>query len=62
MIWGEEDFALGKELTVGTERFAEDFELHYLPGVGHFVQQEAPERVNELLRAHLERAGSRADG
>ena len=62
MIWGEEDFALGKELTVGTERFVEDFELHYLPGVGHFVQQEAPERVNELLLAHLERAGASSNG
>ncbi len=62
MIWGEEDFALGKELTVGTERFVEDFELHYLPGVGHFVQQEAPERVNELLLGHLARARGGSDG
>lgn len=62
MIWGEEDFALGKELTVGTERYVRDFELHYLPDVGHFVQQEAPEQVNELLLAHLERARGGFDG
>lgn len=62
MIWGEEDSALGKELTVGTERYVRDLELHYLPGVGHFVQQEAPEQVNELLLAHLERAGGGSDG
>jgi pimeloyl-ACP methyl ester carboxylesterase len=62
MIWGEEDIALGKELTVGTERLVEDFELHYLPGVGHFVQQEAPERVNELLLAHLARVTGGSDG
>ena len=58
MIWGEDDFALGKNLTVGTERYVRDLDLHYLPGVGHFVQQEAPDRVNQLLIAHLERAGS----
>ncbi|MCY3505128.1 MAG: alpha/beta hydrolase [Chloroflexi bacterium] len=62
MIWGEEDVALGKELTVGTERFVHDFNLHYVSGAGHFVQQDAPKRVNELLLAHLERAGSRSNG
>ena len=58
MIWGEEDFALGKDLTVGTERYVRDLDLHYLPGVGHFVQQEAPDRLNELLLGHLERVRS----
>ena len=62
MIWGEEDFALGKELTVGTERFVHNLDLQYLPGVGHFVQQEAPEQVTTLLLAHLERVGSASDG
>tara|TARA_Y100000590_G_scaffold393776_1_gene472342 strand:+ start:213 stop:929 length:717 start_codon:yes stop_codon:yes gene_type:complete len=54
MIWGEEDFALGKELTLGTDRFVRDFQMHYLSGVGHFVQQEASEQVNTLLAGHLE--------
>ena len=62
MIWGEEDMALGKELTVGTERYVQEFELHYLPGVGHFVQGEAPEQVNELLLAHLGRVTGASDG
>ena len=62
MIWGEEDFALGKELTLGTERYVRDLDLHYIPGVGHYVQQEAPERVNELLLAHLQGAGGGRDG
>ena len=53
MIWGEDDHALSKDLTLGTERYVCDLELHYLPGIGHFVQQEAPARVNELLLAHL---------
>ena len=62
MIWGEDDIALGKELTVGTERYVRDLDLHYLPGVGHFVQQQASDRVNELLLAHLDAAGGGADG
>ncbi len=62
MIWGEEDFALGKELTLGTERYVRDLDLHYIPGVGHYVQQEAPGRVNELLLAHLQGAGGGRDG
>jgi len=53
MIWGEEDTALGKETTYGTEEFVRDFTIRYLPGVSHWVQQEAPERVNTLLRAFL---------
>ena len=51
MLWGENDFALGKETTYGTERYVRDLHLHYLPGVSHWVQQDAPDRVNELLGA-----------
>jgi epoxide hydrolase 4 len=54
MIWGEQDTALGKELTYGTGDLVSDFTLHYLPGVSHWVQQEAPEKVNEILRQWLE--------
>jgi epoxide hydrolase 4 len=58
LIWGENDSALGVELTHGTDRYASDLEVHYLPGVSHWVQQEAPERVNELLERHFARAGA----
>ncbi|MCP5041618.1 MAG: alpha/beta hydrolase, partial [bacterium] len=53
MIWGEEDTALGKEMTYGTDEFVHDFTLRYLPRVSHWVQQEAPEAVNEILEAWL---------
>ncbi|MBI3785100.1 MAG: alpha/beta hydrolase, partial [Deltaproteobacteria bacterium] len=53
MIWGEEDSALGKETTYGTERFVSDLTTRYLPGVSHWVQQEAPDGVNEILEAWL---------
>lgn len=49
MIWGEADDALGKETTYGTEEFVRHLDLHYLPGVSHWVQQEAPEQVNAIL-------------
>jgi pimeloyl-ACP methyl ester carboxylesterase len=49
LIWGEEDVALGKETTYGTERYVKDLTVRYLPGVSHWVQQEAPEAVNQIL-------------
>ncbi len=55
MIWGEHDTALGKELTLGTDQLVRDFTLHYLPDVSHWVQQEAPEKVNALIEDWLMR-------
>jgi pimeloyl-ACP methyl ester carboxylesterase len=49
MIWGERDFALGKELTYGTERFVSDLRIHYLPNCSHWVQQERPDEVNQFM-------------
>ncbi len=49
MIWGEEDTALGVENTEGYGPYVRDFTLRRLPGVSHWVQQEAPERVNIIL-------------
>ena len=53
MIWGEEDGALGRELTYGTDELVSDLTLRYLPGVSHWVQQEAPETVNAMIEAWL---------
>jgi pimeloyl-ACP methyl ester carboxylesterase len=53
MIWGEEDVALGKATTLGTEQYVKNLTLRYLPGVSHWVQQEAPERVNAMIEAWL---------
>ena len=46
--------ALGKELTYGTEELVSDFTIRYLPQVSHWVQQEAPEAVNAMIRAWIE--------
>lgn len=55
MIWGEEDLALGVELTDGYDGLVQDFTLRRLKGVGHWVQQENPEAVNAHLEAWLAR-------
>lgn len=54
VIWGERDFALGRELTEGMEEFVRGpLEVRYLPGCSHWVQQEEPETVNQALREFL---------
>lgn len=53
LIWGEQDGALGKELTYGTERYVDNLTLRYIPDASHWVQQDAPDVVNELLREWL---------
>jgi pimeloyl-ACP methyl ester carboxylesterase len=55
MIWGEEDTALSIDNTEGYEGLVTDFTLHRLPGVSHWVQQEAPETVNAILAAWIAR-------
>lgn len=56
MVWGEEDAALGLGCTVGTEYWVPQLHLHRLPKVSHWVQQEAPEKVNAILADWLGRA------
>lgn len=53
VIWGEEDAALGLELLDGTDRRVADLTIRRLPGVSHWVQQEAPEAVNAILAEWL---------
>jgi pimeloyl-ACP methyl ester carboxylesterase len=55
MIWGEEDKALGKELTYGTEEYVRNFQIRYIPNCSHWVQQERPALVNEYMREFLAR-------
>lgn len=53
MIWGENDTALGKELTYGTQAYVKDFRIRYIPNCSHWVQQEQPELVNQYIREFL---------
>lgn len=53
MIWGEDDTALGKELTYGTEAYVRDFQIKYISNCSHWVQQEQPQLVNQYMREFL---------
>lgn len=53
IVWGEEDAALGIELLEGTDAYVSDLTIKRLPGVSHWVQQEAPAQVNAILKDWL---------
>ncbi len=54
LIWGEQDIALGIELTTGLEQWVGDLEIKRIPDSGHWVQQEQPEKVNQFMLDFLE--------
>lgn len=53
MIWGEDDVALTIDTTYGTSEHVSDLTLRYLPNITHWVQQQAPDQVNQELQAFL---------
>jgi pimeloyl-ACP methyl ester carboxylesterase len=53
LLWGEDDTALTKQLALDARQYVKDLTLHFLPGVSHWVQQEAPEQVNALIERWL---------
>jgi len=54
VIWGENDRALGKELTYGMENyFTGKFEIKYIGNCSHWVQHEYPQAVNEMILEFL---------
>jgi pimeloyl-ACP methyl ester carboxylesterase len=53
MIWGEQDTALGKELTYGTEQYVRHLQIRYIPDTSHWVQQEKPDLVNQFMQEFL---------
>ena len=50
---GENDMALTKETTYGTDRWVRDLTIRYLPRISHWVQQDAPTEVNAMISAFL---------
>jgi epoxide hydrolase 4 len=49
VIWGERDSVLGSELAEPAQRWVPDVRVERLPSASHWVQNDAPEQVNELL-------------
>lgn len=54
LIWGEQDVALGIDLTKNIEQWVPHLQLRYIPDSGHWVQQEKPELVNQWMLEFLQ--------
>src|ERR1700735_281832 len=52
-LWGDADIALDFRTTQGTQAYVSDLTFRVLPGISHWVQQEAPQAVNAMLEAWL---------
>jgi pimeloyl-ACP methyl ester carboxylesterase len=53
-IWGDADDTVGRIAAEGTQDFVSaPYRFEVLPGVGHFAADQAPDRVSELLLAHV---------
>jgi pimeloyl-ACP methyl ester carboxylesterase len=53
-IWGDADDSVGRAAAEGTRDFVTGpYRFETVPGGGHFVAEQAPQRVNALLLAHL---------
>ena len=49
LIWGEQDAALGKELTYTTGQLVSNLTIRYIPQCSHWVQEECPDTVNQHM-------------
>jgi pimeloyl-ACP methyl ester carboxylesterase len=55
-IWGDADATVGPDAAHGTAEFVSGpFVMEVLPGVGHFVMDQAPAKAVDLLLAHLKK-------
>src|SRR5262245_32803347 len=53
-IWGDADDTVGRVAAEGTRDFvAGAYRFEALPGIGHFIADQAPDRLNQLLLEHL---------
>jgi pimeloyl-ACP methyl ester carboxylesterase len=55
VIWGENDLALDIHLLDGMDQWVPKLTLHRLPGISHWVQQDAPAEVNRRLGEWLDK-------
>jgi pimeloyl-ACP methyl ester carboxylesterase len=53
-IWGDADDTVGRAAAEGTRDFVSGpYQFEILPDVGHFAADQVPDRVSELLLAHI---------
>jgi pimeloyl-ACP methyl ester carboxylesterase len=53
VIWGERDRYLGVGMTENLERWVPGVQVVRIPNASHWVQNDAPERVNQLITGFL---------
>jgi len=51
MLFGTDDAAIHTDLLAGYEAHADDMEIEFVPGCGHFIADERPDLVAERARA-----------
>ena len=56
VVWGEQDVAIDIHTLDGTDQFVSDLTIERLPDASHWVQQDAPEKVNAILANWLPQA------
>jgi pimeloyl-ACP methyl ester carboxylesterase len=55
-IWGDADATVGPDAAKGTGEFVTAaYSMEVLPGVGHFVMDQASGRATELMLAHIKK-------
>ena len=54
LIWGTQDVALDIALTHNLEQWVPKIQVRRLPDSGHWVQQERPDAVNNLMQQFLQ--------
>jgi pimeloyl-ACP methyl ester carboxylesterase len=53
-LWGDQDATVGRVAAEATAEFVTGpYRFEVLPGVGHFITDQAPERATELLLQHV---------
>jgi epoxide hydrolase 4 len=54
LIWGEKDLALSKHLAISTEKYVNGLQTEFISGGSHWIQQDCPTQVNQLLSKFLQ--------
>ncbi|KAL7637217.1 UNVERIFIED_CONTAM: hypothetical protein RMT77_011929 [Armadillidium vulgare] len=49
IIWGDQDTALNIEIPAKSSNLCEDAQIEYIRNTGHFVHEEKPDQVNEVI-------------
>jgi pimeloyl-ACP methyl ester carboxylesterase len=53
-IWGDQDMALGRAAAEATGRYVNgQYHFEVLPGYSHWLQDEAPEAIKDLIVRHI---------